>query len=128
MKELEIDIFICGKKTRFDLGAMDIDSLYRLSMKLRQLLRDNEFILCHIRDADLWELKAELGSRTINILYKNGISTVARLLATSYNDLEKMEGMGRKSLGEIKILLTEIGKMETGKSSYQGIGRNSFLF
>ncbi|WP_313419905.1 DNA-directed RNA polymerase subunit alpha C-terminal domain-containing protein [Sphingobacterium multivorum] len=115
MKELEIDVFISGKKTRFDLGTMDIDSLYRLSMKLRQLLRDNEFILSHIRDADLWELKGELGSRTINILYKNGISTVAGLLATSYNDIEMMEGMGRKSLGEIRILLTEIGKMEAGR-------------
>ncbi|WP_343319999.1 DNA-directed RNA polymerase subunit alpha C-terminal domain-containing protein [Sphingobacterium multivorum] len=110
MKELEIDIFINGKKQRIDLGSMDLDSLTRLSMKLRLLLQDNDFILSHIRGADLWELKGKLGNRTINILYKNGISTVAALSSSSFNELALFQRIGRKALAEIRILVAEIGK------------------
>lgn len=114
MKELEIDVILDGRKVRLDLGAMDYDSLYRLSMKLRSLLDDEEFVLSSIMDADLKYVDEELGKRVINILYRNGITTVASLLARSHKDLASIEGLGRKGLSDIGNFIRNVNR-KTGR-------------
>lgn len=110
MKELEIDVILDGRKMKLDLGAMDYASLFRLSMKLRSLLEDDEFVLSTIMDADLRSLDEELGKRVINILYRNRITTVASLLARSHKDLASIEGLGRKGLSDIGNFIRNVNR------------------
>lgn len=110
MKELEIDIILDGRKLRMDLGAMDYTSLYRLSMKLRCLMGDDEFVLSSIMDTDLRYLEEDLGKRVINTLYKNGVTTVADLLASSHKDLASMEGLGPKGLSGIGNFIKNVNR------------------
>ncbi len=128
MKELEIDIILGGRKLRLDLGAMDYTSLYSLSMKLRGLLDDDESVLSSIMDADLRYLEEELGKRVINIVYKNGITTVADLLASSHKDLASMEGLGPKKLSDIGNFIRNVNQKTSGKTSPQLKPVMSFLF
>lgn len=110
MKELEIDVILDGRKMRLDLGTMDYASLYRLSMKIRSLLDDDEFVPSSIMDADLRYLDEELGKRVINILYKKGITTVADLLTSSHKDLSSMEGLGPKGLSDIGNFIRNVNR------------------
>lgn len=50
----------------------------------------------------------ELSSRTKNILLKNGIKTLAGLLRYKEESLKKLEGMGEKSLEEIRKVLKNL--------------------
>jgi len=50
----------------------------------------------------------ELSARTKNVLLKNGIKTLAGLLRYKEESLKKLEGMGEKSLEEIKKVLKNL--------------------
>ena len=51
-----------------------------------------------------------LSSRAVNALRKNGINTIADLRKYSIEELGKLEGLGEKSVNEIKEALEGLGK------------------
>ncbi|HBI87244.1 DNA-directed RNA polymerase subunit alpha C-terminal domain-containing protein [Sphingobacterium sp. UBA7038] len=110
MKEHEIDIYLDGVKTRVDLRRMDYTSLRNLSMKLQRILGDNSFIHEMILESDLYYFRQEISAKTVGVLQKHGIMTVAELTACSYEKLAEMDGLGSKSLSEIVGFIKELGK------------------
>ncbi|QIH36769.1 DNA-directed RNA polymerase subunit alpha C-terminal domain-containing protein [Sphingobacterium sp. DR205] len=110
MKEHEIDIYLDGVKTRLDLRKMDYTSLRNLSLKLHRLLGDNQYIHEMVLESDLFYFRQELSGKTISALRRHGIITVADLMACTYDQLAVMDGLGRKSLGEISGFVKELGK------------------
>ncbi len=110
MKEHEIDIYLDGVKSGVDLRKMDYTSLRNLSVKLQRILGDNEYIHEMILESDLYYFRHELSGKTVNVLHKQGITTVADLMACSYEHLAAMDGLGNKSLSEIVGFIKELGK------------------
>ncbi|MDQ1148284.1 helix-hairpin-helix domain-containing protein [Sphingobacterium zeae] len=110
MKEHEIDIYLDGVKTRLDLRKMDYISLRNLSMKLRRILGDNEYIHEVILESDLYYFRQEISAKTVGALQKHGIMTVAELMACSYEKLAAIDGLGNKSLSEIVYFIKQLGK------------------
>jgi len=114
MMRMEVEIFVEGRKVKVDLSRLDYASLYKLSEKLRHLLGDGDFVLSSIMGTELTYLEEELPRKPVNILRRNGIATVADLLATSECELAAMEGMGNKSLSEVREFIRKIGNVVTG--------------
>ncbi len=110
MKEFEIDIYLEGVKTRINLRKMDYTSLRNLSLKLQRLLGDNRYIHELVLESDLFYFRQELSGKTVSALHKNGIITVADLMACSYGDLAAIGGLRNKSLSEISGFVKELGK------------------
>ncbi len=110
MKEHEIDIYLDGVKTRLDLRKMDYNSLRNLSMKLRRILGDNGYIHEMILESDLYYFRQEISAKTVGALQKQGIMTVAELMACSYEKLAEIDGLGNKSLSEIVYFIKQLGK------------------
>ena len=110
MKEHEIDIYLDGVKTRLDLRKMDYNSLRNLSMKLRRILGDNAYIHEMILESDLYYFRQEISAKTVGALQKQGIMTVAELMACSYEKLAEIDGLGNKSLSEIVYFIKQLGK------------------
>lgn len=111
MKRMEADVYLDGRKVRVDLSRMDYFSIYKLSMKLRYLLGEGDFVLSSIMDTELLILEDELPRKTVNILLRNGIITVADLLATSDSEIASMDGLGNKSLSEIREFIRKMGNV-----------------
>lgn len=114
MKRMEVEIYVEGQKARIDLARLDYASLYKLFRKLRYLLGEGDFVLSAILDEELIYLEDELPRKPINILLRNGISTVADLLAASDSELAAMDGLGRKSLSEIREFIRKMGNIVIG--------------
>lgn len=111
MKRMEADVYLDGRKVKVDLSRMDYFSIYKLSMKLRYLLGEGDFVLSSIMDTELLILEDELPRKTVNILLRNGIITVADLLATSDSEIASMDGLGNKSLSEIREFIRKMGNV-----------------
>lgn len=114
MKEMEVEIYVEGKKVRVNLSRLDYYSLNILSRKLRYLLGEGDFVLWSIMDADLLFLEDALPRKPINILRRNGIRTVSELLACSDIEIASMEGVGKKTISEIREFIRKMGNMAIG--------------
>lgn len=114
MKRMEVEIYVEGQKARIDLARLDYASLNKLFRKLRYLLGEGDFVVSAILDEELIYLEDELPRKPVNILLRNGISTVADLLAASDSELAAMDGLGNKSLSEIREFIRKMGNMVIG--------------
>ncbi len=118
-----------GKRTDFDRlfidietdGTIDPEDAFNQSAKIlvnhfSQLVKEEEKDIEEIQDDekeedDLQKTKIEdlkIGSRTINILTKNNIKTVAGLLKRNEESIMQLDGMGEKGLKEIKKALKKL--------------------
>lgn len=111
---MEVEIYVHGRKVRVDLSRLDYFSLNILSRKLRYLLGQGDFLLACIMDTDLLFLEGELPRKPINILRRNGIHTVAQLLASSGSEIAAMDGVGKKTISEIRQFIREMGNIVIG--------------